>query len=157
MVAWLPIALIAPFFYAVEGNYVAKWGTAGCGAIEVLLGASIVGAVIALPLALISGQWIDPLVGFGTPEAALVASSVIHALAYTGYVWVIGRAGAVFAAQVAYLVTGTGVLWAIGLLGESYSAWVWLALAAMMAGLFLVQPRPRDAIAASTPLRKDAR
>ncbi len=156
MVAWLPLALVAPFFYAVEGNYVAKWGTAGCGAIEVLLGASIVGAMIALPLALASGQWINPAAGIGAPEAALATSSVIHALAYAGYVWLIGRAGAVFAAQVAYVVTGTGVLWAMGLLGETYSGWVWLALAALMAGLFLVQPRPRDAIAASTPLREDA-
>jgi drug/metabolite transporter (DMT)-like permease len=156
MVAWLPLALVAPFFYAVEGNYVAKWGTAGCGAIEVLLGASTLGAVIVLPLAIASGQWIDPRAGIGAPEAALIASSAIHALAYTGYVWVIGRAGAVFAAQVAYLVTGTGVLWAMALLGESYSGWVWLALAAMLAGLFLVQPRPRDAIAATAPFREDA-
>ena len=29
MLAFLPLALIAPLFYAFEGNYVARWGTAG--------------------------------------------------------------------------------------------------------------------------------
>lgn len=156
MAAWLPVALVAPFFYAVEGNYVARWGTAGCDAIEVLLGASLIGAALALPMALASGQWIDPREGIGAPEAALILSSTLHALAYAGYVWLIGVAGAVFAAQMSYVVTGTGVLWAMLLLGESYSGWVWLAMAAMMGGLFLVQPHPRDAIAATAPTAKDS-
>ncbi len=147
MLAFLPIALIAPLFYAFEGNYVAKWGTAGCDPIEVLLGASIIGACLSLPLALASGQWVSPLKGLGAAEQALVASSVIHALVYATYVWMIGRAGSVFAAQVSYLVTGFGVIWAMIFLGERYSGWVWLAMAAMMCGLALVQPRPRETIA----------
>ena len=153
---WLTVALVAPFFYAVEGNYVARWGTAGCGPVEVLLGASILGACLALPLALVSGQWIDPRAGIGRPEAALIAGASIHALAYVGYVWLIGRAGAVFAAQVSYLVTGFGVVWSMAFLAERYSGWVWLAMAAMMAGLFLVQPRPRDPLAAPVGAAKDA-
>ncbi len=52
MAAFIPLALVAPFFYAVEGNIVAKWGTYGCDAIQVLLGASLVGAVLTAPLAL---------------------------------------------------------------------------------------------------------
>jgi drug/metabolite transporter (DMT)-like permease len=155
MAAWLPLALVAPFFYAVEGNFVARWGTAGCGPIEVLLGASLLGTAIVAPLALASGQWIDPRQGIGRAEAALVVSSSIHALAYAGYVWLIGRAGAVFAAQVAYVVTGTGVLWAMTLLDERYSSWVWLALGAMMAGLFLVQPRPKETLASPAFAAKD--
>jgi drug/metabolite transporter (DMT)-like permease len=38
---------------------------------------------------------------------------------YAGYVWLVGRAGAVFAAQVAYLVTLFGVFWAMLILGET--------------------------------------
>lgn len=156
MAAWIPLALVAPLFYAVEGNYVARWGTAGCGAIGVLLGASLLGAALAAPLAQASGQWIDPLDGVGRAEAALILSATIHALAYAGYVWLIGRSGAVFAAQVAYIVTGTGVLWSMILLGERYSGWVWLALAAMMAGLFLIRPRPKDALASPALAAKDS-
>lgn len=143
MVAFIPLALIAPLFYGLEGNYVAKFGTAGLDPIQVLCGASVVGTVIALPLALISGEWIDPRPPYGAPDAALFASSIIHAVVYATYVWMVGRAGAVFAAQVSYLVTGFGVIWAIVLLQESYSSWVWAALAVMLVALFLVQPRAR--------------
>ena len=141
MVPWVPIALIAPLFYAFEGNYVARFGTEGLGPIEVLTGASIVGAVIALPLALGSGQFIDPRGPWGMPDYALIASSLIHAVVYTTYVWMVGRAGPSFTAQVSYLVTGFGVFWAITLLGESYAGLVWVALGLMMLGMALVQPR----------------
>ncbi len=143
MLVFLPLALIAPLFYAFEGNYVSRWGTAGLDPVQVMTGASLFGVAITLPLALLSGQWIDPRPAWGLPDLALVASSVVHVVVYTGYVWLVGRAGAVFAAQVAYLVTGFGVFWAIVLLGERYSLWVWAAFGVMIVGLMLVQPRPR--------------
>jgi drug/metabolite transporter (DMT)-like permease len=68
---------------------------------------------------------------------------VAHALAYSAYVWLAARAGAVFASQSGYFVTGSGVLWAFLLLGEVFSAWVWAALVVMLLGLTLVQPRDR--------------
>ena len=120
----------------------ARFGTAGLDPVQVLLGACIVGAAMALPLAMMTGQWISPLPPWGAPDLAIVGSSMAHALAYAGYVWMVGRAGAVFAAQVSYLVTAFGILWAWVLLGETYSGWVWAAVALMFAGLFLVQPRP---------------
>ena len=143
-VFWALIYLLTALFYAFEGNYVAKWGTAGLDPVEVMLGASVIGVIVTLPLALFSGQWIDPRGPWGVPDYAFVTSSVIHAFVYTGYIWIVGRAGAVFAAQVSYLVTGFGVLWAILILDESYSGWVWSAMGVMMIGMFLVQPR-RDA------------
>jgi drug/metabolite transporter (DMT)-like permease len=141
MVWWLPVALIAPLFYAVEGNFVARYGTEGLDALQVLLGASLVGMILALPLAVMTGQFISPLPPWGAPDIAIVVSSVAHALVYTAYVWLVTRAGSVFAAQVSYLVTGFGIIWAKLILGETYSPWVWAALVLMMAGLALVQPR----------------
>ncbi|MBY6202277.1 DMT family transporter [Maritalea mobilis] len=141
MVWWLPLALVAPAFYAVEGNFVARYGTEGLDPVQVLLGASLVGLILAAPLAVMTGQWISPLPPYGAPDLAIVGSSTAHAIAYAGYVWLVRRAGAVFAAQVSYLVTGFGILWAKLILGETYSPWVWAALGLMMLGLFLVQPR----------------
>ncbi|MDP5086923.1 MAG: DMT family transporter [Yoonia sp.] len=141
MIAFLPLALVAPFCYACEGNILAKWGTAGLDPVQVLFGASAIGTVIALPLALGSGQFFVPSAPFILADATMVTTSIIHVVVYTGYVWLVGRAGAVFAGQVSYLVTGSGVLWAMLLLGESYSLWVWLALLCMAFGLMLVQPR----------------
>lgn len=145
MVAFIPLALVAPFFYGVEGNIVARWGTGGLDPVKLLFGASVIGAVLALPVALASGHWISPLPPWGAPDAAIIASSSIHALVYAGYVWLVGRAGPVFAAQVAYLVTGFGIAWSMLLLGERYSAYVWAALGLILAGLFLVAPRDNPA------------
>lgn len=143
MAIWLPVALIAPFFYAVEGNVVAKWGTAGVDAVQVLLGASIIGVILSLPLALMTGEWISPLPPWGIADLAIVGIALAHTSAYATYVWLVRRTGAVFASQVGYLVTGFGVLWAKLILGESYSPWVWAALALMLLGVALVQPRHR--------------
>ncbi len=146
MIVFIPLALVAPLFYGLEGNIVARWGTAGLEPVEVLYGASIVGAVIALPVALASGQFIDPRGPWGAPDYALILSSVIHVLVYAAYVWMVGRAGPVFAVQVSYLVTGFGVGWAMLILGESYSIWVWGAMAVILTGVFVVQPSPREAL-----------
>lgn len=143
MVAFLPLALVAPFLYAVEGNVVDRWGTDGIDPIQLLQGASLIGAVIALPIALGLGEFVALDTRWGREEWALMALSVIHALVYSGYVWLVGRAGAVFATQVSYLVTGFGVVWAMILLSERYSLMVWVAMALILAGVTLVRPRDR--------------
>lgn len=149
MLPWVAVSFIAVLFYAFEGNYVAKWGLGGLDAIQVLCGASIIGAVLALPLALGSGQFISPMRSYGAPEWALIVSSIIHVAAYTTYVWLVGRAGAVFTAQVGYAVTATGVIWAMLILSETYSPWFWASAVLILIGVFLVQPRRRDALEAT--------
>jgi drug/metabolite transporter (DMT)-like permease len=143
MVAFLPVALIGPLFYAFESNYVARFGTAGMDAVQAMFLASFVGAIIAFPIAIGTGQFIDPLQPWTMAEWALIASSTIHCFAYASYVWLAARVGAVFASQASYIVTGTGVIWAMLLLGERFSPWVWAALVVMMVGLTLVKPREK--------------
>lgn len=148
-VFWILVALIAGLCYAMEGNIVAKWGTAGMDAIQVLFGASVLGAIAILPVTLASGQFIMPQDLTGTAGQALALAAVAHTLVYAGYVWLVGRAGPVFTVQVSYLVTGFGILWAKVILDEAYPAAVWGALALMFAGMYLVQPRPKAALAPS--------
>ncbi|MGB5066283.1 MAG: EamA family transporter, partial [Albidovulum sp.] len=105
-------------------------------------GASVLSTVLSLPLAFATGTWAVPVAPFDQADGALLLSAVVNVIAYAGYVWLVGGAGAVFAAQVAYIVTGFGVLWSMLLLGEDYSLWVWAAMALIFLGLFLVQPRP---------------
>ncbi len=144
---WVMVALIGGLCYALEGNLIARTGTAGLDAFQVLYGASLIGTVLILPMTLLTGQWIPPA-GLMTPAGqALVASSLIHVVVYAGYVWMVGRAGAVFTVQVSYLVTGFGVLWAKLILGEAYAPGIWAALALMFVGMYLVQPRPKEALA----------
>tara|TARA_R110002124_G_scaffold145799_1_gene311056 strand:- start:275 stop:1207 length:933 start_codon:yes stop_codon:yes gene_type:complete len=141
MVVWLPLALVPPVCYALEGNAVARWGMGGTDPVQLLCGASALAALLTLPLALASGQWIAPFLPWGAPDLALIASAVLHVFAYTTYVWLVGHAGPSFAVQVSYLVTGFGVIWSMVLLGERFSLWVWAAMAAMLLGVALVQPR----------------
>ncbi|MBE9475928.1 MAG: DMT family transporter [Proteobacteria bacterium] len=138
------LACIAPLCYGLEDNFVGKFTLRGLTPVQALLGASIVGLIIMAPVSVATGQWFSLNRVWGPPEWAILFMSLLHGFAYTGYVWLIGRAGPVFAAQVAYLVTGFAVLWSIILLDETYSVWVWLALGLMMAGLFLVQPKGED-------------
>lgn len=138
---WLAVAMVGPLFYAVEGNVVARVGTFGMDGLQVMTLASLIGALLVLPLALGTGQFINPLVPWGAAELALVTGALIHAVAYSTYVWLASNAGAVFAAQTSYIVTGSGVIWAMVILGERLSPYAWAALVLMLAGLALVQPR----------------
>lgn len=147
-VGWAAIYLMVALFYAFEGNYVAKWGVAGLDPFQLMLGASLIGLVVVLPLMLATGQGIAPVWPLPVPQQAQIAASVIHVIVYASYVWLVGRAGAVFAVQVSYMVTGFGLFWAWLLLGEAFSHAIWLALAAMFAGMYLVQPRPKAELAA---------
>ncbi len=152
---FVPLALVAPFFYALEGNVVARFGTADLDPVELLFAASAIGTVVALPLALISGTFIAPHTGWAAPDWAILASSLIHAVVYTGYVALVRRAGSVFAVQVSYLVTGFGVIWAMTLLGERYSGAIWAAMGLMFLGMALVQPRPLPPLAVPVRTRQD--
>lgn len=142
MVVWLPVALIGPLFYAIEATFVAHRGTQGMDALQAMLGASLAGLILCTPVMLALGQGYSPL-PLGKDDVALAISSALHALLYASYVWLAATAGSVFAAQSSYLVTAAGMIWAMVLLGERPNATVWLALAVMLAGVALVQPRAR--------------
>ncbi|WP_121061976.1 DMT family transporter [Chachezhania antarctica] len=147
MLVWIPLAMVAPIFYAFEGNFVSKWGTGGLDPIPLLAGATLITAVLVLPAAIATDQFITPFQPFGAPEWAIVGSAIINVAVYAAYVWLVGQAGAVFAAQVSYLVTGFGVFWAMLVLGERYSPYVWIALVLVLCGIALVQPRKNAALA----------
>jgi len=138
---FLLVALVAPICYGLEGNFIALRAPKDINAISVLFAASLLGLLIIAPVVYFSGQWVDLFVPWGKAEWGLFGSSIFHALAYSGYIWLVVAAGVVFSAQVGYVVTMSAVLLSIIFLGETYSWFVWLALIIMLAGLALVQPR----------------
>ena len=132
-------------FYGIEGNYLALKQPGDTGPVATLFGASVVGAIVSLPLTLISGTFINPFEsGIGTAELALMTTISLHIIAYVGYIWMVDQAGPVFSAQIAYIVTPAGILLSILLLGEQPSAFIWIALIILLVGLFLVQPRQKN-------------
>ncbi len=141
MVPWVLLALAATVFYGLEGNGIIRFGPTGLGPMQMVAGASLVTALIALPLAAARGVFINPVRPWVEADWAVAVGGVLNVGSYVGYIWLVGRAGAVFASQVSYLVTGFGVFWAMVLLGERFSPWFWAAAAVIFVGLALVQPR----------------
>ena len=153
-VLWAVAYLLVCLCYAFEGNYVSKWGVADLSPFQLMLGASLVGMMLVAPMMVTSGQTLPPVWPLPVAQQALIGTSVVHVLVYATYVWLVGRAGAVFAVQVSYLVTGFGLFWAWFLLGEAVSSMIWLALAAMFTGMYLVQPRAK-AVLEEVPMMRD--
>lgn len=140
---WLLVALVAPVCYAIEGNFVAARAPAQLSAATVLFFASLFGYVFLQPI-VIFAQWdISVSLPLDKSRLALLGSSVGHVVAYGGYLWLLGRAGAVFTSQVAYVVTLTGSALAIVLLGERFSSMLWFALVLILVALTLVRPVSR--------------
>ena len=140
-VAFVFVGLIAPLFYGIEGNYLMLNQPSDTGPIATLFGASVIGVLVTVPVALLTGTFINPADGIGAPELALTLSGILHVVAYVGYVWLVGQAGSVFASQVAYIVTPAGVMLSIVFLNERPSYYIYAALLILMVGLFMVQPK----------------
>jgi len=134
------VGLVAPLCYGLEGNYIARFTPPAVDPIITLFCAAIIGSLVTAPLALATGTWIDMFGAFTSAEQAIVALSIIHAIAYTGYIWLVGKAGPVFSSQVAYIVTVSAMLMSAIFLGEAYSPYTFVSLALMLVGLVLVQP-----------------
>jgi drug/metabolite transporter (DMT)-like permease len=134
------VGLVAPFCYGMEGNYIARFTPPAVDPVVTLFCAAIIGALVTAPLSLITGVWIDMPGAFALPEQAIVALSVLHAAAYTCYIWLVGKAGPVFSSQVAYIVTISAMFLSAIFLGEAYSPYTFVSLALMLVGLILVQP-----------------
>jgi len=136
----LLLGLFAPFCYGMEGNIVERLAPPDVTPLAVIFASSM----LAIPVAGAIAWWGDVRVDlgdeWGAAEWALLGSSLGHAFAYTGYVALVGLAGAVFSSQIAYITTLSAIVASLVFLGESYPASTWLAIALMMSGLFLVQP-----------------
>lgn len=137
---WVALPVVVAVSYACESLWLVARRPAGCDSLTTLCGLSWAALVLLVPPVLLLDAEVD-ITRLGPPELAIFANAALHVGAYAGFVWLIGRAGAVFATQVGYVVTGSGVIFGIAVYGERPSPWLWLALTLMLAGLALVKPR----------------
>ena len=138
---WVAVALIAPLCYAIESNVVAARAPPALSPIAMLFAASVLGTALTVPTAAALGVHVNPFVPWTRVEFALALSALGHVGAYTGYLWLLGRAGAVFSSQIGYVVTLTAVGIGIVFLDERPTTMVLLAVPLMLGGIALVQPR----------------
>lgn len=137
---WLLVSLVAPLCYAIEGNFVAARAPIKLSPVVTLFGASVLGSVLLLPVATMTDMSVSLATPWDLSRWAIVGSAVGHVIAYSGYLFLLGRAGAVFTSQIGYVVTLTGIVGAVIFLGESYGYTVWLAVGMMLIGVALVRP-----------------
>lgn len=143
-VIWVFVGLLAPLCYGFEGNYLTLRQPADTGPIATLFAGSIIGLIILTPTVLWTGTGIDMTGSLGLAEWALVGTSIIHVVAYAGYIWIVGQTGPVFASLVGYVVTPAGMILSIVLLGEAPSPYIWLALGLILMAITLVRPSQSD-------------
>ena len=143
-ILWLLAALAIPASYSTENLLLAIRGPKNVDAITLVGAFQIAGALLLLPITLITGTFTILDGPWGDPEWAAFVMMLINAPSYALFLYVLQRTGPVFASQTTYVVTICGVFWGIVLFGETHSAWVWAALAAMMVGITLVRERKVD-------------
>ncbi|WP_375280414.1 DMT family transporter [Pseudooctadecabacter sp.] len=132
------VGLVAPLCYALNSTLLAGRGMAGLHPLQAFAGAAVIFLPVSVMAAAVTGQIKG--IGADLPSLAVIATAVGHTMIYTGFLWLVTVAGAVFASQTAYLVTGFGIVWSMVLLDERYAPGVWIALALMFLGLTLVRP-----------------
>ncbi len=140
-IPWVLLALNCALCYALENIYIDKLSLQSFGPIRLVCAVSFVSAIITFLLSLVMDQFFILQPTNLYLFISTLGLGFISATAYSIFIYLIGRAGSVFSSQVGYLVTFFGVVWGIIILGESHSVFVWISLAMIMMGIFLVQPK----------------
>jgi drug/metabolite transporter (DMT)-like permease len=145
---WVVLALASGACYAALNIILSLKKPPGLDSSVVTCGMFTAAAVTMVPIVALTGSFAPLAWPFGPIEYSMLGLGLISFTAYTLYLHLINHAGPVFTSQVANLVTLCGVLWGMILFGERHSGWIWLSLATMMTGVFLVAPRAKAAAAA---------
>ena len=140
-IPWVLLALNCALCYALENIYIDRLALQNFGPIRLVCAVSFVSAIITFFLSLVMDQFFILQPTNLYLFISTIGLGFISATAYSIFIYLIGRAGSVFSSQVGYLVTFFGVVWGIIILGESHSVFVWISLAMIMMGIFLVQPK----------------
>lgn len=101
----------------------------------------VISALFILPFAYSTNALFLPGPSLGPIEWIIIVLGVSRAIALALALDLVKTAGAVFASQLAYSQTIAGIGWAMLLLGERLSMGAWLALALVILGVWLVEPR----------------
>lgn len=143
---WLLVAMLLPFFFAVEAIVLA-----GKRPEHIDIFASVglmmaISTLLLLPWAYMTGDLIALKLQFGRLEILVVLMGVVAASSLLLAFHLIATAGAVFYSQSAYAMTIAGVVWGMILLNEELSVFAWIAFAIIIVGMYLVEPKAKDEV-----------
>lgn len=137
---WLIAALVLPLLLAVH-TLLMTWRPKDLDAFFTVGIMMALSALFLLPVALFSDAMIWPQLALGRTEIIILLLGAASAIAVALALDIVATAGAVFASQMAYSQTLAGIAWGMLLLGEQLSALAWGALALVILGFWLVEPK----------------
>ena len=138
MVPWVLLGMVTPLLYVANAIIIALLKPPPSGALPLACGTLIAGSLFMLVVVLASGHWWWFDGPMETNDWALIMAACVMALAFYLMIEIIRIAGPVFFTTVNFIVPLTGIGWGILFFDESHSLWIWLALALMIVGVFLV-------------------
>jgi len=147
MVAFL-IVLLAPFSIAFSNIAAAMMRPPETTSLSMAVGGLSFGALFMMPLLALGDNWwfFDGPMDAG--HGAVMVAVIVNALFFYLVFEVIHREGPVFFATSNYITTLAGMGWGMLLLGEAHNTLIWVALALLFAGLYLVVKGAEDGPAA---------
>ena len=137
---WFAAALGLPFLLAVH-TLIMSWRPRNLDAfatVGVMMGLS---AALLAPVAYAADGLFLPSFAPGGLEVVILILGAASGVAIALALDLVATAGAVFASQIAYSQTLAGIAWAMVLLGERLPVIAWVALAIVILGFWLVQPK----------------
>lgn len=138
---WMLAALFAAACYTAENIYLTLRRPAEIDPYTLLIGMFTFASIMLAPVVYFADAFVPLNFPPGRVEWAIFLMTAINAAAYGAFIFLVAASGPVFASLMGYLVTLSGVGWGILIFAEVHSGWIWAALAVMIAGLVLVQPR----------------
>ena len=145
MAGWVVVAILGPVSFALSTIGAAKFRPPEARSVSMAAGVALGAAVFLLPAMVVDGSWWFFDSGLDLGAQALIYVSIFYFFFWLCFFEIVRIAGPVFFSTVNYLATFSGVVWGMIIFGESFSAWVWAALALMVAGLYVLgrrEPRP---------------
>jgi CheY-like chemotaxis protein len=137
---WLIAALVLPLLLAIH-TLLMTWRPSDLDAFAAVGIMMAVSAILIAPVAYASGDVFWPWDSIGRLQLIILALGAASAIALALALDLVRTAGAVFASQMAYSQTLAGIAWGMLLLDEQLTPAAWGALALVILGFWLVEPR----------------
>ena len=138
MVIWVLICFGTPFLFAVQDVLTERLWPADGTSLQISSGVLAAASLFMLPVMAATDSWWFFEGPMDSGDWALIGLIAINAVGVWMFLEMIRLAGAVFAATVTYLETLSGVAWGMVIFNEHHSAWIWAALALLLAGTFFI-------------------
>jgi len=144
MIPWLVFGLLAPFTYSLANILIERLRPATGSSLSLTTGMVWFGAIVMLPVTLLTGSFHVPSFPLTTPDIAVFGHALISGMAFFALFEMIRLSGPTYASQLNYLVTLTGVLSGILFFNETPTWWVWAGTALVIVGVSMVDRKRLD-------------